>query len=132
MTRPRPLVVPANPIPVVLAFLDELIERVPDLEGFTAGTHIEPDVTPSRFVRVRVLGDVEVARGGLTEVDVQLQVWAQGDQFRYSIATQLLAHLRAGLRAYTVTGPVDLPDPVDNTILLTQIVVGVTLRSNQA
>lgn len=128
----RPLVVTGDPTQLVLDYLDRLTGQVPDLTGFTVDTMIPAGVTPREFIRVRVLGQTEIARGGLTEADVQVQVWAAGDQRRRSIAHQLLAHLRAGLRTTTITGPVDLPDRVDETVQLTQIVVGLTVKGTQS
>lgn len=128
----RTLVITSDPVAWVLARLPDLIDRVPDLVGFHAGHSIEPGVTPDRFIRVSLLGETEFEATGLIEADIRLQIWASGDQRRQSVARQLLAHMRASMRAQVVAWPLDLPDPTDPTILLTQIVVSVLTNPGSA
>jgi len=127
----RRFVVTGDPIAVVTQALPGIIARVPDLAGFEFGTQIPAGVTPKRFIRVGLVGEVEYEATGLTEADIRVQVWAEGDELRQSVSRQLMAHLRARLRAQVVTGPVNLPDPVDTATLLTQFVVSILVKGSQ-
>lgn len=131
MRTSRRLVVTTDPVGWVLDQLPAILDRVPDLQGFRVGHTIDPDVTPDRHIGVSLLGETEYHTTGLIEADIRLQIWAPGDQFRQSAARQLMAHMRASMRAQVVTGPVDLPDPVDQSIMLTQIVVSVLTKGTQ-
>lgn len=128
----RALVVTGDPTAAILGLLPAIIARVPDLAGFTVGATIPPGVTPERFIRVDSVGELEYEATGLTEADLRVQVWAAGDEFRQSVARQLMAHLRASARAQTVSGPVNLPDPVNSTTLLTQFTVSLLVKGTQA
>lgn len=128
----RRLVITGDPVAAVLSILPSVMARIPGLEDFTVGASIEPGATPDRFIRVTSLGELEYGATGLIEADIRIQIWAQGDELRQSLARQLMAHLRASARAQVVTGPVNLPDPVDPTTLLTQFTVSLLVKGTQA
>lgn len=128
----RGLVVTGDPVAVMMSALPRIIARVPDLSGFEFGTQIPAGVTPKRFIRIDPVGEVEYEATGLTEADVRIQVWASGSEFRQSVARQLMAHLRAVMRAQVVTGPVNLPDPTNPTTQLTQFVVSLLVKGTNA
>lgn len=128
----RTLVITGDPTAAILGLLPGIIARVPDLTGFTVGTEIPPGVTPERFIRVGLVGELEYEATGIVEADLRIQIWVTGDEFRQSVARQLMAHLRASARTRTVSGPVNLPDPVNPTTLLTQFTVSLLVKGTQA
>ena len=63
---------------------------------------------------------------------MRCQIWhEQGRQQRLAAASELLAWARATLHARRESGPIDMPDPADGSVELTQIVIGIILKGTQ-
>ena len=132
MSAAPPLVVPADPIPVVLGWLPRAIAGAPALAGFQAGATIPDRDRPPRFLRVDQVGVRDLARSGSAEHDIRVQIWhEQGREQRHAAAVQLLAWARADLHARRESGPITMPDPADPSVELEQLIIGIILRGAQ-
>ena len=127
-----PLVTPQDPLTVVGPLLDDLLVRLPQYEGFEWGDDVPDQTTPTRFIRVDEVGRMDLDRALVTEHEVRFQVWFDGTpQQRVSLANQLLAQLRAKLRARRQSGPITITDPANDLVSLSQFVVSIPLRGIQ-
>lgn len=111
------LLVPSDPVLPVTDLVYDLIHKLPELEGFRVGTHVEDGVSPEYFIQVRSLGGSENDRvADRTRLD--LRVWTDGsyaDEARaLRIGRLLLAHIRRSLPGCRVfASPAAFPDPAD-------------------
>lgn len=132
MSAAPPLVMPADPVPVVLDWLPRAIAAAPALAGFRYGATIPDRDRPPRFLRVDQVGMTELARSGSAEHDIRVQIWhEQGRQQRMAAAVQLLAWARADLHARRESGPITMPDPADPSVELEQLIVGIIMKGTQ-
>ena len=126
--RHAPLVIHGDPLPAVLKTMGALTARIPALSGFSVDTELVPNETPNDFIRIDRIGETPIGNAGFTDVELRIQIWADGAQLRSSLTHQIAAHLRAELRTQLVSGPVDMPDPVDETRQLTQFTMSIITK----
>ena len=127
------IVVPVDPIDLVVTWLKTLVTQVPDLAGLSVGgTMLTPGVTPDNYIRVMIVGNSDYHRVG-DRVSVRIQVWKSGtEKRRNSITNQILAHTRAKLAGRKEAGPFSIPDQADPTKYLTQFEVSILLIGVQS
>ena len=108
------LVVPTDPETEVLAFLDSLRASGGPLERWGLGTRTPENETPDRFVQVQQI-DGDNPNPLLFRHTLQVRVWEASERTAKRYANLVLAYVRRSLGARTVSQPVRLPDPVDNS-----------------
>jgi len=124
----------------------------PFVAGVTVGTKLAPGVSPGRYVRIRRLGGVEL-HVVADNPRLQAQVWystgtVTDEHNRQDLAQVVWAILRGiegqrvtipdwpvpvtCYRVGTFSGPVPVPDPADNTKMITQLTVEIGMRGRPA
>ena len=127
-----PVVVPADPEKTVVDFIHALIPTLPDLSGWTVSTKIPDGVTPVKRIAVRSIGGSD-EQFVADRPRLDIRVWGDGTEANRSrISRLILAHLRRQFRCRTFAAPVPLPDPADNTKMLTLFSVELLLRGTQS
>lgn len=125
------VVVPVDDRKALLDWLRPLLPSI--LPGWTAGTTVPAGVTPTRFVLVKQIGDLE--RNTITDAfTTALQFFGTNgvtdDYDRTRAARIVTAHARRDLGARR-QGIIPLPDPTDPARSITQATVTVLLRGEQ-
>lgn len=126
------VLIPRDPVAYVVAWVMDLRDRtvgpIAELAGFTvSGDSLEPGVTPTRHIRVSLVGNEDYQRIG-DRYSVRLQVWRDGTNVeRNQIANLLLGLARAKLMARKETGPIPMPDPANPAVTLSQMEISVLL-----
>lgn len=118
-----------------LDYLFALLPSIPEAAGYTVGTRVEPNVTPSKAIRLRLIGGVTESRiAARPRLDVR--IWADGSAATEGeakrLARILLGHMEADLKCRTFAGPVPLPDPADASKVLVLFSVELLLRGVQS
>jgi len=130
-----------------------LAERTePYAAGVTVGTRLVPGVSPTRYVRLRRLGGVELHMVA-DSPRLQAQIWydagAVTDEKNRTDLAQLVWALLHGIRGQSVTipgwpvpvvcyrvatvaGPMPVPDPADSTRTISQLTVEIGMRGRAA
>lgn len=124
----------------------------PYAAGVTVGTKVTPGSTPSKYVRMRRLGGVqlhEVADSPRLQAQVWFQPGAATDEKNRNDLAQLVWALLRGIRGQDVTvpgwprpvtcsrvatfaGPTPVPDPADASRTITQLTVEIGMRGRPA
>ncbi|MCG5460847.1 hypothetical protein MED01_004273 [Micromonospora sp. MED01] len=124
----------------------------PYASGVTVGTKLAPGSTPSKYIRLRRLGGVqlhEVADSPRLQAQVWFQPGAVTDEKNRQDLAQLVWALLRGIRGQDVTvpgwprpvtcyrvatfaGPTPVPDPADSTRTITQLTVEIGMRGRPA
>lgn len=124
----------------------------PYAAGVTVGTRVTPGSSPSRYVRLRRLGGVElheVADSPRLQAQVWFQPGAATDEKNRTDLAQLVWALLRGMQGQDVTipswpvpvtcyrvgtfaGPTPVPDPADPSKTITQLTVEVGMRGRPA
>jgi len=123
-------VLPADDRKVILDWLRPILGTV--LPGWTAGTRISPNVTPTNFILIKQIGSLE-REISLDEFTIAFQFFGPNgvtdDYDRTRAARIVLAQARRlGARR---RGTIPLPDPTDPARSITQATVTVLLRGEQ-
>ncbi|MEU7771225.1 hypothetical protein AB0C44_07855 [Micromonospora taraxaci] len=124
----------------------------PYADGVTVGTKVTPGSSPTKFVRIRRLGGVqlhEVADSPRLQAQVWYSTGATSDEMNRQALAQLVWALLRGIRAQDVTvpgwprpvtcsrvstfaGPTPVPDPADAARTITQLTVEIGMRGRSA
>src|SRR5215218_5940895 len=127
MTVPT-VVLPADPRETLLSWLNPILPAI--LSGWRCGWRQDhgfiQNITPGRFIALDVLSDVQRSHVH-DEFAILIQVWGDNgisdDKMRTRAARIVSAHAHRGLNARRNSGPINLPDPFDEsgTRYITQV-----------
>jgi hypothetical protein len=129
-----PIVLMQDADQYMVDYVRTLIVATPQLAGYKVGTTVAVGTTPKLYVQVRKIGGIEDQ--GLNErARVDLRVWGDnqpgGDYERMLAARIILAHIRRDLNPPVMAVPVNLPDPVDQTVMHTMFTIEPVTRGTQ-
>lgn len=120
---------------VLTDYLFALLPSITEAAGYTVGTQVAPGGTPSKAIRVRLIGgNTEQRIGSRPRLDVR--VWADGtastEGAAKTLARILLGRIERDLKCRTFTSPIPLPDPADPAKVLVLFTVELLLKGVQS
>lgn len=120
---------------VLTDWLYAILPSIPQAAGYTVGTRVEPNVTPVKAIRVRLVGGTTGQRV-TARPRLDVRIWSDGsaatEGAAKTLARILHGRMEAELKVRTFMIPTPMPDPADGSKTLIMMTVELLLRGVQS